>query len=154
VVFDPYAPSFSSLPSTNGPFDIYGHASIVLPNGSLILFGGYSQSMASMIPLSSIWMLNTTSNSAQWTSLSVENTSLPPPRRGFAATIIDGGKVVIHGGADALLQTTYSDGWILDTTQNPMTWTAVQQLSQLGARRDHLAVAVGKTVLFAFGMFR
>jgi hypothetical protein len=150
-VFDPSIPTFTQLPSVNGPPDIYGHASIVLSNGSLIVFGGYTQSLASMNALSTIWLLDTTASNLQWTLLSVANTTLPTPRRGFAAALLETGMVIIHGGADATLETTYSDGWILDTTQNPMVWSAVPQLSQLGSRRDHLAVATGQGVLFAFG---
>jgi N-acetylneuraminic acid mutarotase len=150
-VFNPQSPTFTQLPSANGPPDIYGHTSIVLLNGSLVVFGGYSQSLASMIPFSTIWMLDTTSTNLQWVSLPVDTTNLPTPRRGFAAALLDSGMIIIHGGADAILQTTYSDGWILDTTRNPMVWSEVGQLSQLGARRDHMAVAIGTNVLFAFG---
>ncbi|KAH9949998.1 hypothetical protein B0H21DRAFT_819692 [Amylocystis lapponica] len=125
-VFDPSVPSFTLLPSTNGPPDVYGHTSLVLSNGSLIVFGA-------------------------WTTLSVSSSTLPSPRRGFAATLLDGDKVLIHGGADAELQTSYSDGWILDTTQAPMVWTSIGTLSQLGARRDHFAVALGTQVIFGFG---
>lgn len=84
--------------------------------------------------------------------LLVDATTLPSGRRGFAATLIEGGMVLIHGGCDATMETVYSDGWILDTTKNPMVWTAVPQLSQLGPRRDHFAAAFGSSVVFGFGM--
>ncbi|OCH93032.1 hypothetical protein OBBRIDRAFT_378631 [Obba rivulosa] len=150
-VFDPTAPSFTQLPSTNGPPDIYGHQSAVLSNGWLLVFGGFSQSENSLIPLTTIWAMDTTSSSLGWATLSVSNASVPSPRRGFAAALMDDDKVVIHGGADAALQTSYDDGWVLDTTQSPMVWSSVSALSQLGSRRDHLAVAKGSQVIFGFG---
>ncbi|EMD33990.1 hypothetical protein CERSUDRAFT_159368 [Gelatoporia subvermispora B] len=150
-VFDPTVPSFTQLPSTNGPPDITGHQSVVLSNGWLLVLGGFSQSENSLVPFTTIWAMDTTSSSLGWATLSVSDANVPPPRRGFAAALMDDGKIVIHGGADAALQTTYDDGWVLDTTQNPMAWSSVSALSQLGPRRDHFAVAQGSQVIFGFG---
>jgi hypothetical protein len=150
-VFDPNVPSFTQLPSTNGPPDLYGHASVVLPNGLMLVFGGYSQSMDMLIPFSTVWAIDTTQSSLIWMSLSISNSSLPSPRRAFAVVLLDSGKILIQGGADAVLQNVYSDGWILDTTQSPMVWTAVEVLSQLGPRYDHFAVAPGAQVMFSCG---
>lgn len=149
-VFDPNEPSFTLLPATNAPPDLYDHASVV-SDGKLLVFGGYSQSQASLVPFSSIWSMDTTQPTLSWTTLNVATGALPTPRRGFAYTILDGGKVLIHGGADANLQTLMSDGWILDTTVTPLSWTAVDALLQLGPRREHFAAAFGSTVLFGFG---
>ena len=150
-VFDPLVPSFTQLSSKNGPPDLTGHASVVLSNGHLLVFGGYSPSTASLIPFTTIWSLDTTDSNALWTTLTISSASLPSPRRAFATALLDNGKVLIHGGADAELQNSYVDGWILDTTQNPMTWTNVSQLAQLGPRRDHFAVGLGSIVIFGFG---
>ncbi|GBE87851.1 hypothetical protein SCP_1200760 [Sparassis crispa] len=150
-VFDPKTPSFTQLPSTNGPPDIYGHASIVLSNGWLIVFGGYCQSENTLLPFTTVWAMDTTQSTLGWATLSVSNASVPSPRRGFAATLLEGGQVVIHGGADAEMQTTLSDGWVLDTTRSPMVWSSIDTLSQLGPRRDHFAVGLGSQVLFGFG---
>lgn len=150
-VFDPQGPSFTQLPSTNAPPDIAGHGSVVLSNGWLLVFGGYSPSQQQLLPLSAVWAIDTTQSGASWTTLAVSNASLPEPRRGFAHTLLDNGRVLIHGGADAELQNSFSDGWILDTTQSPMVWSPVDALSQLGPRRDHTAVSQGSTALFAFG---
>jgi hypothetical protein len=150
-VFDPSIPSFTQLTSTNGPPDITGHQSVVLSDGRMLVFGGYSPSHNSLIPFTTVWSLDTTNTSASWTMISVSNASPPSPRRAFAATLLDSGKVLIHGGADSELQNSFSDGWILDTTQNPMTWTNVSQLTQLGPRRDHFAIGLGSLVIFGFG---
>ena len=150
-VFDPSGPSFTQLPTTNGPPDLFGHASVMLPDGRLLVFGGYSPSGNTLLPFSNVWTLDTTQSSYAWTASEVANATLPSPRRGFAAAILDTGKVLIQGGADADMQNVFSDGWVLDTTQSPMSWTAVEALSQIGPRRDHFAVAVGSEVIIGFG---
>ncbi|KAJ3533256.1 hypothetical protein NM688_g7307 [Phlebia brevispora] len=150
-VFDPAIPSFSSLPSANAPPDITGHQAIVTSDGRLLVFGGYSPSQKTLIPFTTGWSLDTTQASLSWTSVSISSSTVPSSRRGFAATLVDGGKVVIHGGADADMQTTYDDGWVLDTSQSPMSWSSVSVLAQLGPRRDHSAVGLGSLVLFGFG---
>jgi N-acetylneuraminic acid mutarotase len=153
-VFDPSVPGFSQLPSDNGPSDIYGHCSTILSNGKMVVLGGYSASEAKMISFSTIWSLDTTSSSFSWSTESVSSSSVPPGRRAFACTWLEGDKVLIHGGSDASFQSTYNDGWVLDASKNPMEWSSVSALSQLGARRDHSAVQVGSQVLFFFGSYR
>ncbi|KAL5526001.1 hypothetical protein ACEPAG_7339 [Sanghuangporus baumii] len=150
-VFDPSTPSFTQLPTDNGPPDIYGHGSVVLSDGRLLVFGGYSQSESSLVSFSTIWSLETRQSNLSWTTESVSEDSVPRGRRAFAYTWLEGDRVLIHGGSDAEFQTSYSDGWILDTTTNPMTWSNVSALIQVGARRDHSAVQVGSQVLFCFG---
>lgn len=152
-VFDPSGPSFSQLPSTNSPPAIYGHTSIVLTDGRLLVFGGYNANSSQLVPFTTIWSLCTTCPSPSWSTVSVNSGSVPNGRRGFAAALVDGGKVVIQGGADEIMQTVYSDGFILDTTQDPMVWSEVSTLSELGARRDHFAAGLGPNVLFGFGAY-
>ncbi|KAI0768026.1 hypothetical protein BD413DRAFT_614706 [Trametes elegans] len=150
-VYDPSGPSFTQLPSTNGPPGIFGHASIVLPDQRLIVFGGYSPSNNGLLPLSTVWSLDTSQSTLTWSTIPVSTTNLPTPRRGFAAALINDGKVIIQGGSDANMQNVYDDGWVLDTTQTPMVWSPVAALSEVGPRRDHFAVALGSEVLFGFG---
>lgn len=150
-VFDPQQSSFTQMPSTNGPPDVTGHQSVVLPNGHLLVFGGYSPSQNTLIPFSTMWIIDTTQTSPSWSTATVTSTNLPSPRRAFSAALVDSGKILIYGGADAHLQSSLQDGWILDTTQTPMTWTSVSALSQLGPRRDHFAMGLGSVVLFGFG---
>ncbi|KAJ3781948.1 hypothetical protein GGU10DRAFT_298742 [Lentinula aff. detonsa] len=148
--FDPAIPSFTQLPSTNGPSGITGHASVILQNGTMLVFGGYEPSSSSMIDFSTIWTLDTTASSFEWVVLTAEGT-IPGSRRAFAAVLIEGGKILIQGGSDATFQTTYSDGWALDITSSPPTWSEVSALSQVGQRRDHFAVTYGPDVIFGFG---
>ena len=152
-VFDINRSNFVSLPNNTGPGGIFGHSSVVLSDGRLLVFGGYSQSRSLLVPLSEIWLLDTRGISSNWSLIEVSNASLPTPRRDFAATLLYNDKVLIHGGADAALQQNYADGWVLDTSVHPMTWGGVGTLSQLGPRRNHFAVSSGNQVLFGFGRY-
>ncbi|KAJ4477401.1 hypothetical protein J3R30DRAFT_216254 [Lentinula aciculospora] len=149
-VFDPALPSFTQLPSNNSPPGITGHASIILPNGTMLVFGGYEPSSSSMVNFSTIWTLDTTASSFEWIVLTAQGT-IPGSRRAFAAVLIEGSKILIQGGSDSTFQTTYSDGWSLDLTSNPPVWSEVTTLSQVGQRRDHFAVSYGSDVIFGFG---
>ncbi|KAF8150818.1 hypothetical protein B0H34DRAFT_678582 [Crassisporium funariophilum] len=149
-VFDSRLPTFRLLPSENGPPDLYGHTSIILPDGRIFVFGGYCPSQGNLLPFSTIWVLDTTQSPLSWTELSISTDSLfPSPRIAFVAVLLGDGRILIQGGSDATLQTNLEDGWILDT--KTMTWTPVEVLSQLGARRDHFAICVGDEVVFGFG---
>ncbi|KAH7890564.1 hypothetical protein F5I97DRAFT_47380 [Phlebopus sp. FC_14] len=151
-VFDPSAAEFNPLPSGNdAPPDIYGHASLVLPDGKLVVLGGCCASCAQLVPMSTVWSLDTTQNTLNWQVLLVSNSSLASPRRDFSAVVLSNGNILIHGGGDAQLETTYSDGWILDTSQIPMVWQNVEVLAQVGPRKDHFAIQTGGLVLFGFG---
>jgi len=151
TVFDPNARSSIQLSSTNGPPDLYGHASIVLPNGTMLIFGGFWASADILMPFNTIWAIDTTQSNPTWTFPSISNSNLPSPRRAFAATLTSNGKILIQGGADATLLDVLSDGWELDTTQDPMTWTPVVTLSELGPRYDHFAVSASSLVIFGWG---
>lgn len=150
--FSPSGLEFVQLPSSSdAPPDIYGHASLVLLDGRILVLGGYCASYSGLVPMDTVWSLDTTQNPPVWERLSISNESLPSPRRDFAAVVLSNGQVLIHGGGDAQLQATYSDGWILDTGQNPMSWNSVPALAQLGQRKDHLAVQANGCVFFCFG---
>lgn len=86
-----------------------------------------------------------------WTLASVTGSNLPSARAAFAVVLLNDGRILIQGGTDAAFQTNLADGWILDPSKNPMTWTSVSALSQVGARRDHFAFNAGGQVVFGFG---
>ncbi|KAI5119119.1 hypothetical protein M0805_007865 [Coniferiporia weirii] len=150
-VFNPNTPSFTQLPTDNGPPAIYGHTSIVLSDGRILVFGGYSTNDSQLIPFTTIWSMDTTQSTLSWSTESVSSSAVPPGRRAFASVWLEGDRILIHGGSDADLQTSFNDGWILDTTTSPMSWSNVSVLAEIGARRDHFAVQVGSQVLFGFG---
>ncbi|KAL1683351.1 hypothetical protein EV122DRAFT_201789, partial [Schizophyllum commune] len=148
-VFDPAGPSFTTLPTDNAPRNIYGHASVILPNQHILVFGGYAAS--SLVDLNTIWVLDITQDPPVWSTTTVDGSSAPSGRIAFAYVLLDGPKVLIHGGSDQSGQTTMSDGWVLDLSGDSWTWDQVDSLSNLGARRDHFAVSAGSGVIFGFG---
>ncbi|TFK70319.1 galactose oxidase [Pluteus cervinus] len=148
-VFTSSPPSFASLPTAGAPTEIYGHASVLLSDGRLLVMGGYSSSSDSLLPFSTIWSLDTSTSSVSWSQIAISGSSIPAPRRGFAATALSDGRVLIQGGSDADLLRNFDDGWVLDLSQSQ--WTQLPSLSQVGARRDHFAIPVGSQVLFGFG---
>lgn len=148
-IFDPSVPAFIQLPTQNSPPGIYGHAVIVLFDGRILVFGGIVGGQ--LLPFSTIWILDTTKSNLTWTLASIGGSTLPPPRAAFAVVLLDDGRILIQGGTDAAFQTNLADGWILDPSKSPMTWTAVPALSQVGARRDHFAFNAGGQVVFGFG---
>lgn len=147
--FDDNTLLFTSLSTLNAPPDVFGHASIILSDGRILVFGGYCPSQGLLLPLSTIWMFDTMD--LTWTVATTASASLPSPRVAFAAALILDGKIIIHGGSDSIFETNFADGWLLDTTQNPMAWTPVDALSQLGGLRDHFAVPSADQVIFGFG---
>jgi N-acetylneuraminic acid mutarotase len=135
----------------NGPPDLVGHVSIILPDGRILVFGGYVPTQSVLLLFSTIYVLDTTKTPYTWSRLLVSSGSLPNARRAFAATLIAPDRILIHGGSDAQLQTTLDDGWVLDLSPPEATWTRLDSLAGIGARRDHFAVSSGDNVVFGFG---
>ncbi|KAH9055216.1 hypothetical protein EDB87DRAFT_1688494 [Lactarius vividus] len=148
-LFIPSIPLFIELPSEDAPPGIIGHAAIILPDGRLLVFGGISQGQ--LVPFDVCWVLDTTQSNLMWTRASIDQSTLPNPRSSFAVVLLDDGRILIQGGTDAAFQSTFDDGWILDPSRSPMTWTPVPALSQLGARKDHFAINAGGQVVFGLG---
>ena len=148
-LFTPSIPAFTQLPTENAPPGLFGHAAIILFDGRLLVFGGISQGQ--LIPFGVVWVLDTGQTNPAWSQAVIDESNLPLPRAAFAFVLLDDGRILIHGGTDVNFLTNFADGWILDPSKNPMTWTAVPALSQLGPRRDHFAVNAGGQVMFGFG---
>ena len=148
-LFIPSIPIFIELPTENAPPGIMGHAAVILPDGRLLVFGGISQGQ--LVPFTECWVLDTTQSNFMWIQASIDQSALPSPRSSFAYVLLDDGRVLIHGGTDAAFQSAFDDGWILDPSRSPMTWTLVPALSQLGGRKDHFAINAGGQVVFGCG---
>lgn len=146
--FDASRPTFTAITAVNGPSDLVGHATLALGDGRIVVLGGLSRSTSALLPLNTVYIYDVAHSS--WSTLTIGGSSIPVPRRNFAATVIDTDKVLIHGGADASFQTALSDGAILDLKN--LQWSAVPSMSgTLGNRFDHTAVTVGTSVFFFFG---
>ncbi|KAG8979789.1 hypothetical protein FRB90_007961, partial [Tulasnella sp. 427] len=133
--------------------DLVGHRSVVLPNGVLVTIGGYSPTHQAMIPMTTVFTLDTNQDNAVWGLMVAEGDEIPSPRKNFALAVLPNNTLLIHGGCDSSMQTYYSDGFTLDFNTNPPTWTSLpsEVSDALGPRIDHLAVGVGKNVIFGFG---
>ncbi|KAH8831496.1 hypothetical protein DL96DRAFT_835239 [Flagelloscypha sp. PMI_526] len=147
-VFDVAGPSFTQLSA--GLPDLTGHCSVILPNGYIVVLGGYSPSTNSLLDFSGVYVMDTTQSSPSWSRIATAGTA-PGGRRAFACTLFDKQSIFVHGGSDASRQTVYSDGWRLDLSQSTWTWSSIPSLSELGARTDHFAVAYGNEIIFGFG---
>ncbi|KAG8964837.1 hypothetical protein FRC03_001306 [Tulasnella sp. 419] len=152
-IFQPSDYSFSTL-GTTGDSDLpalVGHGSIMLPSGLLVVIGGYSSDTDNLTPFSMIWLLDTMSPNPTWINITAQGAT-PHPRRNFAMASLDDNKILIHGGGDAVMQSVYDDGAILDLSVTPANWVAVPELADgLGPRSDHMAIGLGNYVLFGFG---
>jgi len=148
-IFNPSVPTFTQLPTENSPPGVFGHAVVILFDGRLLVFGGISGGQ--LLPFTTIWVLDTTQSNLAWTLASIDGSNLPSARASFAVVLLDDGRILIQGGTDAAFQSNFADGWILDPSRNPMTWTAVPALSNVGARRDHFAISAAGQVVFGFG---
>ena len=149
--FNPSGPTFTAIAAVNGPPDLVGHAALALGDGRIVVLGGLSRSTSALLPLDTVYIYDAAQSS--WSTMTIGGSPTPVPRRNFAATVIDVDKILIHGGADAPLQTALSDGAILDLKKRQ--WSAVPTLNQaLGSRFDHTAVTVGTSVFFFFGEHR
>ncbi|WVO12632.1 hypothetical protein L204_100237 [Cryptococcus depauperatus] len=151
-LFDPAGPSFSTLPSL--PSGIYHHSSILLSNGSLLVFGGAFTSQATsnvdVRPFTSIYRLDTAAASPSWMEVGISG-SAPEGRRGASAALNkDGTKVVLFGGASANLGNVYDDTWTLDVQSSTWEKTSTSGTGA-GARYDFSAVAVGNDQIIIYG---
>ncbi|ODN81603.1 hypothetical protein L202_02014 [Cryptococcus amylolentus CBS 6039] len=142
--FDPSTASFSALPSL--PEQVYHHTSVLLSNGTLLVFGGaytsQATSNADVRSFNSIYRLDVSSDSPAWDEITLSSDSLPTGRRGATAALSgDGKKVVLIGGASAGLGDVYGDVWVLDV--DTLVWEQTSSVDGAGSRYDHSAVAVG-----------
>lgn len=149
-MFDP-ANGFTTLAPL--PRATYHHASVMLPNATLVVIGGVaidmSTGMPATRPLNTIAVLDSSSSSGAWNELQVAGTA-PQPRRGMASALSEDGKTLfIHGGATTTFGDAFSDAWTLDLDK--LVWSRVGQgvsrrqsarqvVSDPGGRYDHSAV--------------
>ena len=123
--YDSTTARFETLPSL--PDGLYGHSSVLLPNGTLVLVGGVSTSPVTGNPatasMTRVYSLDTTAQSAAWNEGHISGGE-PVGRRGMAMVLSgDGSKAYLYGGGDAALNEAYSDGWELDMATS--TWRPI-----------------------------
>jgi hypothetical protein len=129
-VFDPASMSFSELAPL--PASTYGHSSVLLSNGTLLVLGGTTARAGAIAlqPLDTVFTLDTTATSPTWASASVP--AAPRARHGASATLNPDGSVFVFGGADVNGK-PLNDGWILDPQHLSWTQTFNGGSGELGA---------------------
>jgi hypothetical protein len=149
-VYQSWTQTFSQGATDNGPPDLVGHAAITLPNGTMLVFGGYSDSAAQLQPMNTIHTYNHFDGT--WSSFTTQGDVVPEPRRNFAAVLVGDNSFIIHGGTDGEMQTARGDGFMFSLSSQQ--WRALPALeTELGARHDHSAFAVGQYAFFLYGVF-
>ena len=116
----------------------YGHTTVTLPDGSIVLIAGY-------VPSSSrndVW--GSTNNGAIWTQ---RNASAFPERYLHASVALSDGTIVVTGGYNGL--NNLNDTW--QSTNNGLTWTLANASSGWQVRERHGMVAMPDDSILLMG---
>jgi RHS repeat-associated protein len=123
--YDPVAGGFITLPSSLHTARM-GHTATLLPNGQVLVVGGYNPSTG-IIPSAELY------DPATQTFIALGNTAIP--RSGHTATLLSNGQVLITGGQTDLIPSgAYNSAEIYDPAA--MTFTALSS-SMITAREGH-----------------
>ena len=116
----------------------YGHTTVTLPDGSIVLIAGY-------VPYSSmndVW--RSTNNGLTWTQ---RNASAFPERYLHASVALSDGTIVVTGGYNGL--NDLNDTW--KSTDNGLTWTLANASSGWQVRERHGMVAMPDDSILLMG---
>lgn len=132
------------------PTALTHHQSVLLPNGTLLVLGGYETRMGSMASMSTAWTLDTTREDSTWQTVSLDGEAAPQDRRGHALVSI-GEKALLFGGSSSRTSIqagqALGDLWELDLESGK--WTELPTNGAPSARLDMSAAAVnGRMVVF------
>lgn len=135
-LFDPEPMEFSRLPSL--PKKLYGHSSVLLSNGTLLVLGGVDADSELLSSMNTIHVLDTIAEKPQWSSVNVPGEA-PDDRRGAAATLVDNQSVLLFGGTNQNRSVVFGDAWVF----NPSTlhWDMVMDDQHGPGQRFDAAVA-------------
>ena len=107
----------------------YGHTSVALPDGSIVLMGGYDYTNF----LNDTW--RSTDKGAHWTRLNAS--SGWPGRQSLNSVVLPDGSIVLMGGYDGIY---YNDTW--RSVDKGVTWTEMNASSGWIARNRLSTVAL------------
>ncbi|ORY28477.1 hypothetical protein BCR39DRAFT_588706 [Naematelia encephala] len=149
--FSTAIPSFATF--TSLPQGLYHHASVMLPNGTIVVFGGVFTSSSTggpaLLPLGTLYAIDTTATNPGWSTLTLGG-SAPNGRRGATAVLDQAGeKVFLFGGGDVALSTAFGDLWVLDL--ETFVWQEISAGDGPSARFDYCLVPVGGDQVIVFG---
>jgi hypothetical protein len=142
------------------PDQLVGHKSIMLKNGTLLLIGGYMPFRLDLLPLTTIFSLNTADPSARWQSLLAIGVDIPVSRRSHTAVLVSSSKVIMYGGITGSEEdsTALNDMWELDLKE--LTWNRLNVADTTkravgdppGGLFDHAAVGIEGWMIMVGGM--
>jgi photosystem II stability/assembly factor-like uncharacterized protein len=120
-----------------------GHSSVVMPDGSIVLMGGYDYSNEYE---NDVW--RSTDKGATWTFMT-KNAGWTP-RSGHSSVVMPDGSIVVMGGIDSSKEYR-NDVW--RSTDNGATWTCMTKKAGWTPRSGHSSVVMpdGSIVLMLGG---
>ncbi|RUS16093.1 hypothetical protein BC938DRAFT_476708, partial [Jimgerdemannia flammicorona] len=130
------------------PSPRFHHTSTLLPDGRLIVLGGFDGT--AMIDMHQIWSYDT--NTGKWTLSNTTGSFTPTSRRDHVAVATRDGKIILHGGTDLAFMVFMSDVAVLDCSGTSYVWNAPQIKGNAPAGRyTHTATMAGTNMIVAFG---
>ena len=150
-------PTWGMWQGRGGPPAMYDGTAVLLPASSdspttlpsILLIGGVQSTQGgatALSDLSTAWVFEPSDNLASGSWQKIKLANAPRDRRGHVAVPFGTGAIWIQGGRDLDGSTVYSDAAVLDVKGRRWTPTSSGQ-----AVWGHSAVAVGETILLAFG---
>ncbi|KAJ2884697.1 hypothetical protein H4R27_001907 [Coemansia aciculifera] len=121
-----------------------GHTSNIVSSGRMVVLGGSDGT--SLVDMDTVFFYDSVSR--QWTRL-VATGHVPTSRRSHVSTVVNGSKIVVHGGVSADFGSALSDVAVLDT--ETWTWSAPDVANAPTARYAHAAAQAGPYMLITFG---
>ena len=118
-----------------------GHSSVVMPDSSIVLMGGYDGSSFK----NDTW--RSTDNGATWTQLNVS--SGWSARQSHTSVALPDGSIVLMGGYNYISPRYKNDTW--RSTDNGATWTKLTSSAGWAGRSGHISVAMPDSSIVLMG---
>jgi PGF-pre-PGF domain-containing protein len=133
--------AWTEINSSSGWSGRYTHSSVVLPDGSIVLTGGYDYSVSHK---NDTW--RSTDNGTTWTL--INSSSGWSERSQHSSVALSDGSIVLMGGYGG---SEYNDTW--RSTNSGITWVEVNSSSGWSARQDPISVVLPDDSIILMGGF-